>query len=115
MKSTDAIADLTALIPEYKSKTEEQWAQLGDAILADELGVPVAVQYYEPVAFYIPSGRYKPDFAHFLEDGRIVFVEVKASKKQKGYRSSRQKLRETANVYPMFTWVMAVKLEVEVI
>lgn len=109
-------ADLSALIPEYKSRTEAEWARVGDLILMDEFQKQVVVQMYEPVAFYVPSGRYKPDFMHILEDGTMIFVEVKGSKKQKGYRSSRQKLREAANVFPMFTWVMAVKgWEIEVL
>lgn len=109
----DAKADLDALIPKYKSNAEREWASLGNAILQDHFDTPVAYQHYEPVRFAIPGGKYTPDFLHVLEDGRIVFVEVKGSKKQRGYRSSRQKLRAAAEMYPFFTWVQAIGGTVE--
>lgn len=109
------IANMDALIPRYKSKAEEDYAIFGAAMIHQELGKVVELTMYEPMAFYIPGGRYRPDFMHILEDGKIVFVEVKGSKKQKNYRDSRAKLRAAAEVFSFFTWIMSLDLVLEVI
>ena len=101
--------------PTYKSNQEAEYAKIGALLIADEFGQPVVLTMYEPMAFYIPGGRYKPDFMHILENGEIVFVEVKGSKKQRGYVSSRQKLRAAAEVFHFFHWCMCIGGEVEVI
>lgn len=108
------IANLDALIPQYKSKAEEDYAIFGAAIIPQELGQLVVLTMYEPMAFYIPGGRYRPDFMHLLEDGSVVFVEVKKNKHLKSYRDSRSKLRAAAEVFPFFTWVMSLDLVLEV-
>ena len=108
-------ANIESLIPRYKSKAEEDYSNFGAALIGWELHKKVTLTMYEPIAFYIPGGRYRPDFMHILEDGRIVFVEVKGSKKQKNYRDSRAKLRAAAEVFPFFTWMMSVDLVLEVI
>ncbi len=113
-KEKEVIANIEALIPQYKSKAEEDYAIFGAAIIHQELGKVVELTMYEPMAFYIPGGRYRPDFMHILEGGKIVFVEVKKNKKLKSYRDSRAKLRAAAVVFPFFTWVMSLDLVLEV-
>ena len=78
-----------------------------------EYGEAVVLTMYEPMAFYLPGGRYKPDFMHILESGSILFVEVKGSTKQRGYRDSRAKLRAAAEVFPFFYWCMSTDLVIE--
>lgn len=101
-------------MPEYRSQTEQQYANLGPAIIADELGKAVVLTMYEPVAFYVPGSRYRPDFLHLMEDGEVVLVEVKKNRKLKSYRDSRAKLRASAETFPFFTWAMSVDLELEI-
>lgn len=118
MKSDDSLermagANPDALIPKYKSKAEETWAVYGDALLKDEMGSDCRLQMYEPLRFKIPGGWYKPDFLHLMSDGTIVLVEVKGSKKQRGYRSSRQKLRAAAEIYPFWRWLQVIGTELE--
>ena len=102
-----AVADVAAMFPAYKSKDEAAWAGEGMTVLLGELHSHTAVQLYEPVTFNLPGNRYTPDFQHLLEDGRIVYVEIKGSKHQKGYRDARSKLRAAAELHPWFTWIEA--------
>ncbi len=101
-------ANIEALIPRYRSKAEEDWALIGSIIIADETGQGVRLCLYEPITFRLLGNKYTPDFQYILEDGAIVFVEVKGSKKQKNYRDSRSKLRAAAETHPYFQWYMAV-------
>ncbi len=102
-----AKADLSLLEPTYRSKTEDRWAREGGAQLEALLGIKPVWTQYEPFSIRIPGGRYTPDFFYIFEDGRMGFVEVKASKHQRSYRSSRAKLRAAAETYPFFIWVEA--------
>ena len=104
-----AIADVEALIPRYKSDSEQQFASLGAIILRDALGIEVVEMRYEPCRWAIPGGHYMPDFLCVMSQGQIIFVEVKGSKKQKGYRDARSKLRAAAEIYPFFSWVEVVE------
>jgi|GEM_PF-5088163 len=104
-----AIADVKALIPRYKSSTEEKFALFGAVILQEALDTEVVAIFYEPVRWKIPGGHYTPDWLCLLETGMVVFVEVKGSKRQKGYRDARSKLRAAAAMYPWFTWCEAVE------
>jgi hypothetical protein len=108
-------ANIEALIPAYRSRAEEDYAAIGHVLIADEFRQKVMLTMYEPMAFYIPGGRYRPDFMHILEDGSVVFVEVKKNKHLKSYRDSRAKLRAAAVVFPFFTWVMSLDLVLEAI
>jgi len=108
MDSSDLAALLPQGYPKYKSKNESDWATFGSMILFAELQTATQWQGYEPVTFNIPGGRYKPDFMHVLADGRIAWVEVKGSKKQRGYRESRSKLRAAASIHPWFIWIEAI-------
>lgn len=95
--------------PDYKSTTEERWRE-DDGIPALEktMGSKVAWCGHEIFKFKLGKPIYTPDFIHIMEDGRVVVVEVKASRKQRGYRTSRDKLRTAAGLYPFFVWLLAV-------
>jgi len=69
---------------------------------------------YEPFSLNLGSGVYTPDFLLYLSTGvgnLVVLFEVKGSKKQRGYRETRAKLKEATALYPMFIFyeVMVVK------
>lgn len=104
---TKAKANVAALLKQFKSDQEAAFAQVALALLADEFGAPVARLDYEPVSWNLPGNRYTPDFMATLADGRVLWIEVKGSKKQSNYRDARSKLREAAAIYPQFTWVEA--------
>jgi len=105
---TRARANVAALLRPFKSAHEGAFAQVAHALLAGEFGLAVERLDYEPVTWNLPGNRYTPDFVAILEDGRIVHVEVKGSRKQRGYRDARSKLREAAAMYPEYTWVEAI-------
>lgn len=101
-------AQLERVIPEYRSQAEREWAWAGPQIIADELGELTLRRDYEPVTFHLPGGvRYKPDFWHICESGRVVVVEVKEGKHLKSYRDARARMRICAGFYPIFIYVMA--------
>ena len=104
-------ADVAALIPNYKSAGERLFAQFGPAVLAAELGSPVVLMYYEAVTFNLPGNRYTPDFMAILEDGRLVFVEVKSSRYQRNIRDALSKLRAARAMHPGFVWVLCYATE----
>jgi len=103
-----AKADVAAMLRQFRSEYEGAFAQIAHALLADEFGSPVERLDYEPVTWNLPGNRYTPDFVAILADGRIVHVEVKGSRQQRGYRDARSKLREAAAMHPEYTWVEAV-------
>lgn len=92
---------------QYKSKSEEDWAKIGKAMMEDDLRKPVVLWAYEPVTFNLPGNKYTPDFWYLMNDGTLVFVEVKGSRRQKNYRDSRSKLRMASKIHPYFMWYMA--------
>ena len=94
--------------PVYKSQYEEAWVKTGVPVLEDILGAKQIWFGYEPVKFVLGKPIYTPDFMHLLEDGRIVIMEIKGSRHQRGYRSSRTKLRTAAGIYPFFIWTLAI-------
>ena len=103
-----AKANIPAEHPAYKSQSERDWSVFGDMILQDEGLGETAFQVYEAITFHIPGGRYKPDTMHIMTTGDIVFVEVKGSKKGRGYARQRSKLRAATELHPWFTFVEAV-------
>jgi len=105
---TKAKANVGALFRQFKSSQEGAFAQVAHALLADEFGLAVERLDYEPVTWHLFGNNYTPDFVATLEDGRIVHVAVKGSRKQRGYRDARSKLREAAAMYPEYTWVEAI-------
>ena len=106
-----ATADVTTLIPVYKSNCERRFADLGPTLLGAHFGAECLLLLYEPLRFKIPGGAYTPDWLCLLADGRIVLVETKGSKRQKNYRDARSKLRAVAAVYPWWVWVEVVESE----
>lgn len=103
-----AIADVSQLYPKYKSKAEERWSAFGSHHLFVLLGHLTYIQHYEPVTFNLPGGKYTPDWLHILENGQVVIVENKGSKKQKGYPAARIRLIQAATIHFYFTFVEAV-------
>lgn len=108
IEKTLARADVAAMCRQFKSEHERSFAQVAHALLANEFGAAVERLDYEPVTWNLPGNKYTPDFVAILEDGRIVQVEVKGSRKQRGYRDARSKLREAAAMHPEYAWVEAV-------
>jgi len=104
-----AKADVDALVPKYKSGSEEKFALTGRAILGDAFGVPVLAMWYEPCKWKIPGGHYTPDWMAVLDTGQVLFVEIKGSRKQKGYRDARSKLRAASEIYSIYTWCEVVE------
>ena len=60
---------------------------------------------YEPITFNLAGNKYTPDFMHLTDRGEVVFVEIKGSKRQRGYRDARSKLRLAKATHPWFTFV----------
>lgn len=93
------------------SAPERRWAQEGNAqlILLDPFkGLDVVCSVYEWMSLRLPGGLYTPDFMSLLNDGQVIFVEVKETRMMQSYRDSRSKLRTAAALNPWFTFVMAV-------
>jgi hypothetical protein len=85
-----------------RSSHEVQWQRIGAAIMEGEVGSPVTWQGYEWLSFRVPGGTYTPDFMYIFKTGEMAFVEVKGSKRQQGYVTTRQKIRATATLNPWF-------------
>ena len=106
-----ATANVRELIPVYKSNCERRFADLGPTLLGAHFGAECLVFEYEPCRWVIPGGHYKPDWLCVLSDCRVVYVEVKGSKNQRGYRDARAKLRAAKSVYPWWVWCEVVESE----
>lgn len=96
---------------DFKSNTEADFYQFGRYSLEHKYGSPVHLLLYEWMSFNLPSSIYTPDFAAILADGRMVFVEVKASKKQRHYLISRYKMRVVSSLNPFFDFCIAIPEE----
>lgn len=107
------LAKALPLIDNYKSQAEAEFAQVGAALLYNHFGARVLKMAYEPMTFNLPGNRYTPDWLVVLEDGRLVFVEIKASRRQKNYRDARSKLRLAAATWPEFVWCEVRGAEIE--
>lgn len=94
--------DFLSFVMTGRSDSEVQWRAIGESLLADKIGSPVVWVGYEWVTFRVPGGTYTPDFMYIFENGSVAFVEIKGSKKQRGYTTTRQKLRATATLNPWF-------------
>ena len=92
----------------YRSDAERSWAASGNHYLLAHYGTPVVKTYYEPFVVNLPGGKYTPDFMHLMSNGLVVFVEIKGSKAQRGYRDARSKLRAAAALHPWADWIEAV-------
>ena len=107
MTNTFAVADMTKLIPHYDSREEEAWAHDGALWVQSVLGHAIAVSFYHPLTFHLAGESYTPDWMCIFTDGRIAFFEIKGSRKQKGYRDARSKLRAAAALFPCFAYYEA--------
>ena len=103
-----ARANLAAFAPAFDSKAEVWWDAYGALLIAQECGQAVALTLYHPVTFRLPGETYTPDFLHILQDGALVFVEIKGSTRQKNYRDARSKLRAAAEVFAWVTFYEAI-------
>lgn len=103
MTTIEAILDQA--MPKYRSKIEEKYANLADVLIQEQLNTDVIETLYEPFTVRLPGAfSYTPDFFHVLEDRRLLIVEVKNSKKQKGYRVTHNKILTAAAMFPYFLW-----------
>ncbi|MBN1348395.1 hypothetical protein JXJ21_03235 [candidate division KSB1 bacterium] len=91
----------------YRSNTEQAWAMVGQFLIADKFNATVKWWSYEAIRLALGNAWYTPDFIYWLSDGRVVLVEVKGSKKQKGYRDSRTRQRVATGLFPLFVFVEA--------
>jgi hypothetical protein len=80
---------------EFDSAEEKLWSTICEAILWD-YGMVVVRTVYHPFTLHLDGGKYTPDFLHILDDATQLVVEVKGSRKQRGYRDARTKLRAAA-------------------
>jgi hypothetical protein len=90
-----------------KSAEEKTWMSDGWLWMQTELDEQIIHTDYEPETFNLPGGSYTPDFRHITASGLVIFVEVKATKRQKNYRDARSKLRAAAALNPMYLWYEA--------
>lgn len=89
----------------YRSKLEAAWANSLE--MAKRAG-EIEHIWYEPMSFKLAQGkRYRPDFM-VLSNGRITFYEVKGNW-TKNKRDGLTHLAWTAQLYPMFTWVLVTR------
>ena len=107
MTNAIAIADVAKLIDHYDSREEEEWARQGMLWVRSLLGRTVAALFYHPLTLHLAGESYTPDWMCIFSDGRIAFFEIKGSKKQKGSRDARSKLRAAAALFPCFAFYEA--------
>ena len=88
-----------------ESSFEKRWLSFDSVVIEDFFESKVAVMRPKPFSFLLPANSYTPDFMYILEDGRHVFVEVKGSQFQHGYRDSIAKLRMAATLFYFYTFV----------
>lgn len=98
-----------ALSPTYRSKWEAQYAVKLD--LEVKAGIITAWRY-EAMSFTLSKGkRYRPDFLiqhPYGMERRLEFVEVKG-RWGKNRRDGMTHLKWCAQLYPMFTWTLAMR------
>jgi len=88
-----------------ESSFEKRWLKFDKVVVEDYFGSKVALMRPKPVSFLLPANVYTPDFFYILEDGRRVYVEVKGSTFQQGYRDAIAKLRMAATLYYFETFI----------
>lgn len=91
-----------------ESSFEKRWLQFDKVVIEDYFGGEVQIIKPKVLSFNLPANTYTPDFMYVMKNGDIVFVEVKGSPFQQGYRDSIAKLRmcATLNYYWKFIMVM---------
>lgn len=95
--------------PGAMDPTEELWQKQGDDALLKEFGKKTVWREHEPVTFNKAKIKYTPDFMHVMEDGEVIFIEVKASRFGKSYGASRVRARLMANTFSMFGFYEALR------
>lgn len=90
-----------------RSDAEASWREIGKPLIEHEIGGRILFSGYEWVSFKIPGGDYTPDWMYLMDNGKTVFVEIKASRMQTNYRDARSKLRAAASMNPWYTFVEA--------
>ena len=91
----------------FKSNTERMFYETGMPFLQEAFGSKPVLMFYEWLSFRLVNAVYTPDFLVVFEDGRMAFVEIKGSKKQRHYLLSRYKMRIAASLNPYFSFCMA--------
>ena len=94
------------MLPHYESQ-EEAWAREGVLWIQSLLDRAVAASFYHPLTFHLAGESSTPDWLNIFSDGRLAFFEIKGSRKQKGYRDARSKLRAAAALFPCFAFYEA--------
>lgn len=101
-------------IDPYRSREEAFFARLArnlPQLVPEFEGYAVERVLYEAKTFHIGNVKYTPDFNVVLvspEHGvskLLVNVEVKGSKRQRGYETTRAKLKIAAAMFPEYKWV----------
>jgi len=92
-----------------RSTVEDEWRQYDAVLISGATGRTVSARLYEWLTFKLPGGSYTPDFVYVMDNGMIVCVEVKGSKRQTNYRDARAKLRAAASLNPWFLFYEALK------
>lgn len=95
----------------FQSKTEEAFFNNGRIFIEEAYDTRVIGMFYEWISFNLPSSVYTPDFMVLLENGLLLFTEVKGSKKQRHYQQSRYKVRIAASLNPFFRFAMATPVD----
>ena len=98
--------------PKYRSKVEEEWSNIGTIYIQEFFGVPVLRQDYEAITLHLPGElKYTPDFLYILANSNIILAEIKKSRKNKGYRTTLNKLKTATVIYPYFIYIEVIKDE----
>ena len=108
----------TVSFSKFRSKEEEFFNLLSRNLpqfVPALSGYRVGRVTYEGKTFHMGAVKYTPDFNLVLwntdmelDDTKLVNVEVKGSKKQRGYDQTRAKLKIAAGMYPEYTWIEVV-------
>jgi len=99
----------------YPFKSEEELIFWGLISLLPDLveefnGLKFAHGGYESLTFHFGSVSYTPDFVVTLKDSvtgavLVAVFEIKGSKKQKGYKETRQRLNTVAGIFTEYVFV----------
>lgn len=70
--------------------------------------------YKETVTFNVPGVKYTPDFIGITPDNEIVVIEIKGSKRQRGFYYTRARMIAAHVLLPLFHFIVVeVKKEKE--
>lgn len=61
---------------------------------------------HEPITFNMNGMKYTPDFLGVTEDEEVVVIEVKATKRQRGYYYSRSRIIASHMMLPHFHYII---------